>query len=68
MMDRYFLYAILGSEKIEREVALEDYVAAERAAGFRGHGPERNRPATASWSSGHVGGRIEYGWEAPQAE
>lgn len=67
-MNKYFLYAVLGGEKIEREVDLADYVAAERAAGFRGHGPERNRPATAAWSSGNVGGRVEYGPSAPQTE
>jgi hypothetical protein len=67
-MNRYFLYAILGTEKIEREVGLDDYVAAERAAGFRGHGPERNRPATAAWSSGNVGGRVEYSPQAPPTE
>lgn len=67
-MNRYFLYAVLGGEKVEREVDLAQYVAAERAAGFSGHGPERNRPATAAWSSGNVGGHVEYSWEAPQAE
>lgn len=67
-MNRYFLYAVLGGEKIEREVDLADYVAAERAAGFSGHGTPPNRPATAAWSRGNLGGHVEYGSSAPQTE
>lgn len=57
---KFFLYAVLGGEKIEREVSKEEYVSAERSAGFRNTLGQPNEPATASWSKGNTGGRIEY--------
>jgi len=63
-MDRYFLFAELGGETVEREVTLLEYVRAERAAGFRGGG--ENRPSTAAWSVGSLGGRVEYHWEGKE--
>jgi len=65
MPDKYFLTATLGDEQIEKEVTLEEYCRAERQAGFR---PKMSSdepgymttPATASFSSGNISGRIEY--------
>lgn len=54
--DRYFI----TTDGVERETDQAGYVSLERSCGFRpkpGCGPE----ATASFSRGDVGGRIEYG-------
>lgn len=60
---RYFLR--LGVSEPEREVTRQEYVAAERAAGFYpkpGLGPE----ATGAFWHGQVEGRIEYDWSQPE--
>lgn len=59
---RYFLCATLGDEKVEREVTLEEFCKAERAAGFRpkmwsGDPRYMTTPATGGFSSGVVSGR-----------
>jgi hypothetical protein len=62
---KYFLSAKLGDEKVEREVTLEQFCHAERAAGFR---PKMSfadprymtTPATGGFSAGVISGRIEY--------
>jgi hypothetical protein len=62
-VDRYYLHADLGGERVEREVTLLEYCRAERAAGFHPGTRREDVPATASWSSGHIGGRVEYDFE-----
>lgn len=42
------------------QVTKAEYVAAERAAGFRNPYGRSEDPACASWSAGHMSGRIEY--------
>jgi hypothetical protein len=64
--DRYYLSAMLGSEKVEREVTLEEFCRAERAAGFRPKLPSSDRfymvtPATGGFSSGAISGRVAPG-------
>lgn len=51
-MTRYFLTE-------EREVTIEEYVRAERDAGFRPKGEDKGQPATAGFSSGKISGRTE---------
>ena len=51
-MTRYFLTE-------EREVTKEEWVRAERAAGFRPKGEDVGQPATGSFSSGKISGRME---------
>lgn len=53
---RYFLTE-------EREVTKEEYVRAERKAGFHNTMGQPNEPATASFSDGKVSGRMEEGTE-----
>ena len=62
---RYFLSAKLGAEVIEREVSLEEFCKAERAAGFRpklwsGDPAYMTTPATGGFSNGSMSGRVEY--------
>lgn len=62
---RYFLYVVLAGERIEREVSLEEFCKAERAAGFRpklwsGDPAYMTTPATGGFSSGESGGRVQY--------
>lgn len=62
---RYYLSATLGTEKVEREVTLEEFCRAERAAGFRPKLPSTDRhymttPATGGFSSGGISGRSVY--------
>ena len=65
-MHRYFLSCKLGAEKVEREVTLEEYCKAERAAGFRpklwsSDPAYMTTPATGGFSNGDgISGRIEY--------
>ncbi|MCK5020623.1 MAG: hypothetical protein KAS32_26625 [Candidatus Peribacteraceae bacterium] len=64
-MEKYFLYAALGGEKIEREVTLEEFCKAERQAGFRPKMASTDKgymttPATGGFGAGNNGGRIEY--------
>jgi hypothetical protein len=63
---RYFLYALLGDETIEREVTQAQFCAAERAAGFRPALPSTDpfymtTPATGGFRSGFGGGRVTSG-------
>ena len=65
-MAKYFLSATVGSEKIEREVTLEEFCKAERSAGFRpklwsGDPAYMTTPATGGFSNGNgISGRTEY--------
>jgi hypothetical protein len=64
-MDRYFLSATLGGEKVEREVSLEEFCRAERVAGFRPKLPSTDprymtTPATGSFYTAGISGRVEY--------
>lgn len=66
MTDKYFLSAKLGAETVEREVSLTEYCKAERQAGFRpklssDHPSYMLTPATGGFSSGGIGGRVQYG-------
>ena len=63
--ERYFLYAIIGGEKVEREVTLAQYCAAERMAGFRpklssSDSAYMTTPATGGFGCGNVGGIVRY--------
>jgi hypothetical protein len=62
MRARYFL-SISGVEDSEKEVTKEQFVRAERAAGFRNTMGRPDEPATGSFSNGAVSGRVEYGRE-----
>lgn len=63
---RYFLSAKLGGTVIERQVSLEEFFRAERAAGFRPKLPSTDAaymttPATGGFSVGDgISGRTEY--------
>lgn len=62
---RYFLSVTIAGEKIEREVTLEEFCKAERAAGFRpklwsGDPAYMTTPATSGFGSGMISGRTEY--------
>lgn len=63
---RYFLSVKLAGEKIEREVTLEEFCKAERAAGFypklwTGHPEFMTTPATGSFGSGEgISGRVQH--------
>jgi hypothetical protein len=64
--NRYYLSATLGGEKVEREVTIEEFCRAERAAGFRPKLPSTDRfymttPATGGFSSGAISGRVAAG-------
>ena len=65
-MKRYFLSCLLGGEKVEREVTLEEFCRAERAAGFRpklwsGDPAYMTTPATGGFSNSNgISGRTEY--------
>jgi hypothetical protein len=65
--NQYFLYDYKGGRKMnEREVTLEEYCRAERAACFTpknidpSHPDYFKTPATASWGVGDRGGFIKY--------
>lgn len=59
MRQRYFLSLdIEGAEP--QEVTLEQWVKAERAAGFWPKGEDRGQPATGGFGARGVRGRIEY--------
>ncbi|MGJ7544596.1 hypothetical protein [Variovorax sp. LT1R16] len=62
---RYFLSAKLGDETVEREVTLEAYCAAERAAGFRpklwsGDPAYKTTPATGGFGGNGIGGSMRF--------
>lgn len=63
---RYFLSANIAGETIEREVTLEEFCKAERAAGFRpklwsGDPAYMTTPATGGFSNRNgISGRTEY--------
>lgn len=65
-MNKYYLSATLGDQNIEREVTLEEYCKAERAAGFRpkmaSDDPRYMTPPATGGFGGHsgIGGRVEY--------
>lgn len=56
MKNRYFLKTFFSSQ--ETEVTKEQYIQAERNAGF--YPKSGNSPATASFSSGTISGRVQY--------
>lgn len=68
MGNRYFLSAKLGSEYVKREVTLEEFCKAERAAGFRPKMPSTDprymtTPATGGFGSSEgISGHVE--WQA----
>ena len=58
--DRYYLALDLGdSEPDWKEVTREQFIRAERAAGFRSKFGD-DHPATAGFSSGNTRGRVRY--------
>ena len=61
MPHRYFV----TRDGVEREVTLSEFCSAEREAGFRGpgHWEDPPYPATASFSSGTIRGRVK--WDGP---
>jgi hypothetical protein len=64
-MNTYFLSVALAGEKIEREVTLEEFCKAERAAGFRpklssDHARYMTTLATGGFSGSGVSGRVKY--------
>lgn len=64
-MDQYFLSCTLAGEVIEREVSVEEFCKAERAAGFRpklwsGDPAYMTTPATAGFGGDGIRGRVEY--------
>ena len=64
-MNKYFLSVCFAGELIEREVSLEEFCRAERAAGFRPKMSSDNphymtTPATSGFGSGCSNGRVEY--------
>ncbi len=64
-MNTYFLSVTLAGEKIEREVTLEKFCKAERAAGFRPKLPSSDPRymttlATGGFSGNGVSGRVKY--------
>ena len=62
----YFLSVTLAGERIEREVTVEEFCRAERAAGFRPKLPSSDKfymttPATGGFGMGAgVSGRVAY--------
>ena len=63
-MTRYFLKFDIDNAKWQ-EVTLEEFVAAERSAGFRGGNVERGKTATGAFSGHGVRGRVEYAGGEP---
>ncbi len=66
MSDLEYRYWLRDDTGTEREVTMEEWVAAERAAGFRNTLGNYYQPATAAWFSttggraDAVSGRVEY--------
>lgn len=65
MTERYFLKITVGAHEAEWEVTKEEWVEAERAAGFRpkvssDHPDYMKVCATGGFTSGPISGRIEY--------
>lgn len=58
MAERYFLQY---NDQPECEVTKQEFVSAERAAGFRNTLGQPAEPATAAFSAGSIHGRIQYG-------
>lgn len=59
MSERYYL-ALAGHPDSKQEVSKEEWIRAERGAGFRPKGEDRGQPATAGFGNGQVRGTIEY--------
>ena len=55
---RYFLRLEPGGEELE--VTKAEFVAAERAAGFRNTSGRDDEPATGGFGNGTIRGRVEY--------
>ena len=55
-----YRYWLTDGAEPEREVSMEEWVAAERAAGFHNTMGRPEEPGTAAWSAGHMSGRVEY--------
>ena len=55
-----YRYWLTDGAESEREVSKEEWVAAERAAGFHNAMGRPEEPGTAAWSAGHISGRLEY--------
>jgi hypothetical protein len=57
--DRYFIK--VGENSQWQEVTKEDYVSAERGAGFHNTMGRPDEPATAGFGNGHIHGSLSYG-------
>lgn len=63
--EKYFLYTGLGPDRTEKEVTKQEFIKAERNAGFRpklasNHPDYMNVCATGGFGSGDTGGSIKY--------
>lgn len=68
MKAKYFLSVTFAGELIKREVTLEEYCKAERAAGFRPKMASDDprymiTPATGGFGTANISGRVEYSKE-----
>lgn len=59
-----FRYWLTDGAEPEREVTMQEWVAAERAAGIYNTQGREDEPAKWGWSGGHMSGRLEYVTEA----
>lgn len=62
-----YRYWLTDGAEPERLVSKEEWVAAERDAGFLNTMGRSEEPATWSWSGGHMSGRLEFVTEARQS-
>ena len=61
-MSKYFLKAdIPGIESKWKEVTLEEFVEAEKRAGFRSVYHDHGKSATAGFTGNNIKGKIQYG-------
>lgn len=60
-MNRYFLKLQFEPESAYREVSKEEFVRAERNAGFRNTMGQPLEPATGGFSGHGVSGKVQYG-------
>jgi hypothetical protein len=67
-MEHYFLSCTVAGEEIEKEVSLEEFCKAERAAGFQPKMTSDNplymfTPATGGFGGNGISGRISIDWK-----
>lgn len=61
-MKKYFLKAdILGIESEWKEITLEEFIKAEKRAGFRSIYHDYGENATAAFTGNNIKGKIKYG-------